>query len=128
MLNLAAHRRDRTVACAVVLVLLLQAFFTAWTTGAMAAGSMPVDAWGNPLCVTSADETGSPQGSGVKLPNCCALGCGAAEVTLGHPPLAGEAVRLDLYGTEIRFFETNPPLGISRDHDPGSPRAPPLTI
>jgi hypothetical protein len=128
MTNLAAHRKDRTVALAAALVLLLQAFFTAWTTGAMASGNMPVDAWGNPLCITSADEGGAPaHETGVKLPNCCVLGCSVAAATMPHPPLAHEAVRVHLSGTEIRFFATNPPLGTSRDHDPGSPRAPPLT-
>jgi hypothetical protein len=127
MLDLAAHRRDRTVAFAVVVILLLQGFFTAWTNAAMASGSMPVDAWGNPLCITSTDDGSSPDGDSVKIPNCCTMGCGMSTTMLPQPSLADHAIRHDLTGTEIRFFRTNPPLGTSRDHDPGSPRAPPLT-
>jgi len=127
MLNLAAHRKDRTVALAVALVLLLQAFFTAWTNGAMASGIMPADAWGNPICVTSPDGSPSPADGGVNIPNCCVLGCTMSSMAIPQPPLADQAVRVDLTGTEVRFFATNPPVGTSRDHDPGSPRAPPLT-
>lgn len=129
MLNFAAHRRDRTVALAAMLVLVLQGFFTAWTTGAMASGAMPVDAWGNPLCVTSADGGAMPDGDkGVKLPNCCALGCTMSAATPPNRPPAHEGARVDPAGTEIRFFAADPSIGTSRDHDPGSPRAPPPNV
>jgi hypothetical protein len=127
MTNLAAHRRDRTVAFAALVILLLQGFLTAWTTGAMAAGAMATDAWGNPLCITGTEDGSSPDGGAIKVPNCCTMGCGMSAWVLPQPSLADQAIRVELTGTEIRFFATNPPIGSSRDHDPGSPRAPPLT-
>jgi hypothetical protein len=128
MADLAAHRRDRTVALAAALVLLMQAFFTAWTTGAMASGTMPVDSWGNPLCITSIDSASPADTGGVNLPNCCVLGCTMAAMDTPPPPLAAEAVRLDLSGVAIGYVATNPPVGTSRGHEPGSPRAPPLNV
>lgn len=124
MLNLAAHRKDLTVALVAAFVLLLQAFSSAWMTGAMAAGAMPFDAWGNPLCITSSDHGTSPDDGAVKLPDCCVIGCGMSATVLAEP--AGMAVlNAALAGSEPLPLASNSSPRTSEEHDPGSPRAPP---
>lgn len=127
-MDLAAHRRDRTVAFAAAFVLLLQAFFTAWATGAAASGAMPVDAWGNPLCITAADDAAPGGESGaVEIANCCAMGCGVSATALPGPAGAMLAAADVRFGTGTRFVASDRSLDHGRDHDPGAPRAPPVT-
>lgn len=119
-----ACRRDRTIALAAMLILLAQAFFTAWTTGAMASGAMPVDAWGNPLCVTSV-EHGASDGGTFQIPGCCAMACAMSAAMLAQPAGAERSIRADLTGIRLPLVASTPFIDTSRDHDPGSPRAPP---
>jgi hypothetical protein len=125
MTDLAAHRRDRTVALAAALVLLMQAFLTAWTTGAMASGGMHVDAWGNPLCVSGAAHGSTGDDGDTLVPDCCVLGCTAATPAIPHASQAEKTLRPHRDATGLTMVATHRPAGAGHDHDPGSPRAPP---
>jgi len=109
-------------------VLVLHAFLGAWATGAMAA--MPThDAFGNPLCITSVEGHGTaPANDQSRLPDCCTFGCNTAsslhDTARGSDvigllrPLSSDDIRFEL----VQSFPVQRP-----DHDPGSPRAPPVT-
>jgi hypothetical protein len=126
MLDLAAHRKDRTAAFAAALVLLLQILLVSWAHAA--PHSMALDGFGNPLCVTSADEGTSPSDAPVRLPNCCTLGCGTSSAVLPPPVLDGPPVRQDA-ARNVRVARVRDTLPSARpQHGPGNPRAPPLTV
>lgn len=119
------HGRRSVVAAAAAFVLFLQAFLTAWSVAAAPATPM-LDAFGNPLCLTGADQDVSnvPDGQ-AKLPNCCTMGCGGAAPALPAPETSHDISWLtgsDLDGTP-RVADAFPAIG--PDHDPASPRAPP---
>lgn len=118
------NRRGSKVAFVAACVLVLQSFLSAW-----AVGAMPVlDAFGNPLCVTSVDHgSTTPNGGHSKLPDCCAFGCSMVSPLLAVATADGTGISQPLPSDHIRFglghsFHVDGP-----DHDPGSPRAPPLT-
>jgi hypothetical protein len=126
MLDLAAHRKDRTVAFVAALVLLLQALFVSWAHAA--PHSMALDDFGNPLCVTSADQGTPPADTPTRLPNCCTLGCSMASAVLLPPSLDALPARRDA-ATDIRVPRPRDLLPPARPaYGPGSPRAPPLTV
>lgn len=123
-------KSQRRVAFAATCVLLLSTLMSAWATGAMAAVPM-VDQFGNPICLTSGDyrsHGGGPAGDQTKLPNCCTLGCSMVYPLLAAPSADASAwliERRDLAdATTLSFATIFVPFP---DHDPGSPRAPPLT-
>lgn len=121
------------VALAAAIVLVLQSFATAWAAGSTPSGTM-LDAFGNPLCLTSADEPtvdlggSSPAGDPSKMPNCCTLGCSMVSPLLAAPADDAGAwlpVRLDTAEADLVTFAVI--VVTFPDHDPGNPRAPPLT-
>jgi hypothetical protein len=86
-----------------------------------------MDAFGNPLCITStADDGATPPGDHHKVPSCCTLGC-----NMGSTVVAAEAeMAAQILWPRHQSFA--PPIGSlirlpSPDYDPGNPRAPPLT-
>lgn len=117
----------RTVLLATALVL-LQAFAGGLALGESAAAA-PLDAFGNPLCVTSG-EHGSPAPAGhghARLPDCCASGCAAACGAAGPVPSAASwnapLSRPAVTGRRDFAFHLPPVL----DRGPAQPRGPPLT-
>lgn len=120
------------VALAAAFVLVLQSFATAWAAGSMPAGGM-LDAFGNPLCITSADQpTVDLDGPGPvgdhSMPNCCTLGCSMGSSLLATPADDSGtwlSVRQDAAGAD--FLSVSAILVALHDYDPGNPRAPPLT-
>jgi hypothetical protein len=123
--DLMRHRRV-WIALVAGLGLLLQAF----ASTVAASASAPVahfDAFGNALCITSVDQSGSESdGSGKSgLPNCCTLGCGFTAQALAAPTdhfilISG------LPGGGDRFVVAASPVAhVSGDYVPGNPRAPP---
>jgi hypothetical protein len=122
------HRRGSAVAFIAALVLVLQSFLSASASGAFAATPL-LDAFGNPLCITSVDRDGSPPTHDhSKLTDCCAFGCSMVSPLFAaapgddiglSSPLASDDIRYEL----IQSFHIRAP-----DHDPGSPRAPPMTV
>lgn len=96
-------------------------------TGSAAAGQGPLqlDAFGNPLCITSGDHKGVPSSDHGQMPGCCMLGCVASATIAGTPP--DEALLIIEFRTESAGQPLPAPIVIVQadDHDPGSPRAPP---
>ncbi|MFI0842795.1 hypothetical protein [Mesorhizobium sp. IMUNJ 23232] len=93
---------------------------------ALAAGEVPLDAFGNPLCITSTDHgTPADRSNHGKMPGCCMLGCAASATVSGTPP---DEVSLTIaFRTKAAGRPLPAPVVIVQadDHDPGSPRAPP---
>jgi hypothetical protein len=85
------------------------------------------DAFGNPLCITSTDN-GWPAGNPHTLPGCCILGCGASASALAVPPERG-GLNVGFETAPLRFAPVFMEFFIaSEDHDPGSPRGPPVLV
>jgi hypothetical protein len=115
------------VAFVAAFVLLLQSFATAWSAGAMPA-TPALDAFGNALCITSVDHDGeAPAGDHSKPLNCCTFFCNAASPLLATPSGAGFALLPPLVRSNVPFTAPKTVHVKAPDHDPGSPRAPPLT-
>lgn len=121
------RRSGTAVALAAAFVLVLQSFATAWASGAMPLGPM-LDGFGNPLCVTGVvHDDGAPAGDHSKVPNCCTLGCGiAAPIVPAASDAAAVWPRMPIGGKAAGWPAVSAPILDQPDHDPGSPRAPPL--
>lgn len=116
---------SKQVAWLAACVLVLQTIFVAWTSHAAATPAL--DAFGNPLCITSPDGHGSGDDKPT-LPSCCVLGCATAIQALVEPDSTGEQIVL-------RVVEHLAPMAVlaiptipAEEHAPGSPRAPPARI
>lgn len=121
------HTRRSAVAFIAALVLVLQSLLSAWAAGAMSATPM-LDAFGNPLCITSVDQDGStPASDHSKLPDCCTFCCHLALPLLAAEPVDCVGLLSPLSSTEVPFRLHKTTHIQSPDHNPGSPRAPPLT-
>lgn len=121
------HRRGSAVAFVAACILVLQSFLSGWATGALAATPM-LDAFGNPLCVTSGDHDGKrPANDHSKVPDCCTFGCSIASSLLAAAPDDRIGPLRPLSSDDFRFGSLESFHLQSPDHDPGSPRAPPLT-
>ncbi|HTV68586.1 MAG TPA: hypothetical protein VMF90_08620 [Rhizobiaceae bacterium] len=126
MLDLAAHRKDRTVAFAAALVLLLQAFITSWSLAAPLHDPQ-LDAFGNPLCITSGDRgVHSPADTPGNTLDCCALSCSLSSTVLAAPTFDSAPVQHDAAGRLIAFPTREPAPPVRAEHASGSPRSPPL--
>ena len=124
----ARHRRGSTVAFIAALVLVLQSFLSAWATGALAAAPM-LDAFGNPLCITSVDhDDTTPANDHSKLPVCCTFGCNMAAPLLAAAPEDGIALLRPIPADDVRFDRSEAFHIQGPGHVPGSPRAPPVTV
>lgn len=127
MQHLAGKHRHRSTAIFAALMLAVQLLAGGFAVGAAAAGSPMLDAFGNPLCITSSDvpDAGDQNGhSG--LPDCCTPGCSMFAPAAG-PDRAPAALSNPLDGpTSIVIGTSVSPVATLPDHDPGNPRAPPL--
>lgn len=120
--------RNKTAIIAAA-ILFVQLILGGFALGTAAAGQPMLDAYGNPLCITSGhasdDGDGMPHSA---LPDCCTPGCSMFApathsdrefVALANPLSAScEAGAAVVFTNEIT----------STDHDPGNPRAPPLHV
>lgn len=122
-----ATQGSTVVALVAAVLLVAQAFLTAWAAGSMPSGPR-LDAFGNPLCITSTHQDGGgPATDHPGLPDCCTFGCSMVSPLLPVP--AGESVDIVhlLASSEVLFpWRAGFPPS-SPEHDPGNPRAPPLT-
>jgi len=114
------------VALAAAYILILQS-----VVGALALGAGPnarlLDAFGNPLCITSADhsEQAPARHHNAPLPDCCTAACSNfAPVFLPARPFAHVANPLPMDAEPLRSVAEAGPRP-APEHDPGSPRAPP---
>lgn len=122
------QRRIGMVAFAVAMLMALQVALSPLAVAATAAAA-PVDAFGNPICITHIDEqepASAPGKERALAPDCCTIACGMAAafvpthrvVPILFNPLAQSSQRiLDGYG------DTVPP---AHDALPGHPRGPPV--
>lgn len=117
---------SRGVALVAALVLVLQATLSAAALGAERS-PVELDAFGNVLCITSHGASQSDSGgSDPSKVNCCTLGCSFTFQAFDAP-----SDRFLLVGAlPSNTTGVVPPVGasthVSRDYDPGNPRAPPL--
>ena len=122
------HGRFGLVAVAAAILIALQTLLGTFAMAANAATPM-VDAFGNMLCINSAegDDSGSaPNKDRPLLPECCTLACGLVHAFI--PADTSAAVLFNplaepLQQPVIRFAE---PFRTALDSLPGNPRAPPF--
>lgn len=126
-MQLKAHDRRGPIALAAAALFVLQSLFSSWAAAHQAEPTL--DAFGHPLCITSADgHAPVPAGDHSKPSDCCMLGCAGFPQALAaaadeagalvHPPVPrGHA------DAGQKQFSVEP-----AEHNPGSPRAPPLNI
>lgn len=124
-MRIGAGSNRSVVAFIAALVFVVQSSLAAWA-GATAGTSPTLDVFGNPLCITSHDASGSTDGDHGKVPSCCTLGCTAVAPLLAEPEGIVLAVATPVDASAPLAPEGIAPGLISLDHDPGSPRAPPL--
>jgi hypothetical protein len=127
-LRKAPHDKRASTAILAAVLFVVQMMISSWAM-AGSVGQPMVDAFGNPLCVTDAD--GNPVGPSKdhrELPACCAIGCSAFSASLLAPPVETASASLVAAGRPI-FVLVRPVDPAARfDHDPGNPRAPPVTL
>jgi hypothetical protein len=111
-------------------VLVLQVLVGAFALGAAAAAPM-LDVFGNPICITSTAsvETDTDRSTHSAIPDCCSVACSMfAPVTAdARAPhwLSNPRVPATLHRTAPSYaVAPDEPF----DHQPGNPRAPPLTV
>ncbi len=126
-------RRDRWngrtgLALAAAVILFLQGLFGAYANAAFIAAE-PVDAFGNPLCLSMPVEDGaSGKHDPATMPGCCTLACQISASLLPPEPSGKLSPAL---GAWISIDAHLPrPLELARHagHAPGNPRAPPQAV
>lgn len=108
--------------------MLLQSLVTAWATGT-APSRMELDAFGNPLCLASADSGGSQSDadhSGMR--DCCVIGCSMSATLAAEPSGAVLFLRPASRSVAAPLAVYRPVAQAPPAYDPGNPRAPPLTV
>lgn len=126
-MHLFRHKRGSLTALVAAFVLVLQSSLTVWAAAVAPADPM-LDSWGNVLCITGMDQEGDNPATGHSgMLDCCTLGCGASSAALAAPSgvsivLLPPPVRLGTLQVAHKAVIVQIP-----DHDPGNPRAPPLT-
>ena len=114
------------VALVAAYVLVLQALVGAFALGA--AASPVLDAFGNPLCITSAasPDSGSDRNHGY-VPDCCTIACNMfAAVAAEDRTPSSLANPLPTLVEELIVAVDNVDRTPSPERNPGSPRSPPL--
>ena len=124
----AQHDKRSLTAILATLLFVVQMMISSWAM-AGSVGQPMVDAFGNPLCVTDADGNPvSPSKDHGKLPACCAIGCSVFSASLLATPVE-PAPASPVPSAEPAFVLPRAVDPLARlDHDPGSPRAPPVTL
>lgn len=117
------------VAFAAAWLLIVQMVAGAFLLGSANATPM-VDAFGNPLCITSEATDGNPDDGRryAGLPDCCSTLCGMAAPATPDDRTP-RFLANPLTSVSVDHVGEDDHLGIvAPDHDPGSPRAPPASI
>jgi len=116
---------SKQIAWMAICVIVLQTTLTAWASHASATPT--VDAFGNPLCITSTDGH-EPDDRKPSIPNCCALGCAFTSQLVTAPDFTVTPVAFRVVQPIPALAAIALPAVIQGEHDPGSPRAPPTEI
>jgi len=119
-----------SVALVAAYMLILQGLFGAFALGAAAALPM-LDAFGNPLCITSSDPTASDTDdtSHSAVPDCCTVACSMfTSVATDERPAA--SVFNPLAATDASLAPRIDLVAqlLSPKQNPGSPRSPPQAV
>lgn len=118
------------VALAAAAMLVLQGFLGAFAVGTANASPM-LDAFGNPLCITSVEshQTDTGHVDHTAMPDCCTVACGmfAPAASAGG---SGHSLENALSTTAARLQTRDAVSGYTDEpqRGPGSPRSPPLTM
>lgn len=121
---LRRYARAPAVALLAACALVLQSFLAAWAAGAMPSAAM-LDAFGNPLCITSTDHDEADRSGGHTGAADECLACCMALSQLAPSYGAGAVLLTRLRTDDHRLLPRRGPDVRSPDHDPGNPRAPP---
>ena len=120
-------RRGTAIALVAALIFVVQASLSVWA-GAAAAAQPMLDAFGNPLCITSDDGSSLPGDDHARQPNCCTLGCSTFSPVLPEPDRGALDVAT-FRGSDVLLPPGTVSTGLrGLDHAPGSPRAPPQIV
>ena len=120
---------SRIAAFVAAYMLVIQSLIGAFALGAAAASPL-LDAFGNPLCITSTDSpAGQDRGTHSDVPDCCTIACSKFASTSADERNADTlsalgAVSLDL---PLPAFDAGD-LVSHLWHPPGSPRSPPFAV
>lgn len=115
------HQR-RAVVFVAALVLFVQAFLTGW---AVAAQPMR-DAFGNVLCVAGSVDNDNPAANHAKAMDCCLAGGCFATAAIAAPQEDGAIIAWRGPALHVPTKDDRAVNLPQPDHDPGSPRGPPL--
>lgn len=115
------------VAFVAAYMLMLQALVGSFAFGVAANASPLLDAFGNPLCITSAESAAlSEDGGHSALPECCTAACGMfAHLTVEDRTPHSLDNPLPAVAQGVATFDARVVTPVL-DHDPGKPRAPPF--
>lgn len=129
MNSLKANRHGRTIAFIAAVLLVLQAFAASLAIGSSASASPLLDAFGNPLCITSHQAPEQDGPGHTALPDCCTVSCSMfaaatdgerTEISLANPLPVADSSR-------HAAFDITPESNQAARR-PGSPRSPPPTM
>jgi len=109
---------------AIALILVVQTLGSAYATG---LGPVQLDAFGNPLCVTSGSHSAPADGTHGGIQSCCTLACTNAAPALEAPTVGGVVaaprwLSATLSGT-LHLTAVGPAFASS-----ARPRAPPVCV
>lgn len=112
-------------AIAIALILVVQTLGSAYATG---VGPVPLDAFGNPLCITSGGHSAPADGTHGGIQSCCTLAC-TNVVPLLDAPAADDIVAVSprwLFATLSGILDLTAlrPATVSSSR----PRAPPVRV
>jgi len=108
-------------------VLFLQSFFSAYAIAGVPT-QPALDAFGNPLCITSTwsgQDEKTPVHS--QLPNCCTFGCSSVSPLLPTPDFNQVVALITRFDEKAVFFHQALFFSHPSTREPGLPRAPPTS-
>jgi hypothetical protein len=124
LVKIQRRRNSLWIALAAALALFIQSLLGSY---ALTVGPVQFDIFGNAICADGGAK--SSQGhhpDGGHLPDCCILGCGAAQLLANTPDDAGNLFPpREFAAIAIRPLPATPALDYPKQQ-PGNPRAPPF--
>lgn len=112
---------------AAAVALLLQSLLLAWSMAGAAQGAPMLDAFGNPLCITTTHSDQAPGAPVDAHLRCCTLACGSAGLIAAEPPAGptlAAPLSISVAVIRPRIDSAEPPA----ERLTANPRAPPRLI